>query len=634
MTIASENRTAGPFAGNGTTVAFPFTFTQYDPSHVRVALRGTDGVYTDLTYGVDYTVVLNGDQDNVPGGVATLGTAPAVGEAVAFFSAAPFLQLTDLQNQGGFFPSTLEQALDNIVIQTQQLRQEIKRSVRAAPGRPDMAPFTPTAGAYLAFDGDLNPVPASGTGADAGLREDLAEPSGSSLVGHTNSHTGEFAQSVQARLTHHVNVMDFIDRDAWTGLEAGTNTDNQSAAFAAAIATGKRVNVPAATFYANIEIDRNNVELIGEAYRNTILRPFTTGAPLILLDGDEFGAILQGTAIQNMAMVGAAKTAPAIKIASTADARGADHCRFADLFAFGFTTMLDVQGRAVWNHMSRLHSYENLDGFRIETDQACNAWRWESCVAERNDRHGLYVHKTDISVGGFLSWTFDNLDCEFNGRDTAQAVCYGVYLSGVEGFGFRELYLENNGTDLVSEDSYGFLLTGDLGRAVVLSGVTVANSKRLIWVDGEKKSGSIKDVRAFLLPGETDAVTIASTYANAEPKMLVDEASVFNGAVVYTADVNENHGARAVDYIGTPGTSLDFTYRDNLTVSTAGGAVSINTLTGLQPSRRIIIAAAGANAVTIAAGLMADGNAKVIASNTAVSFMVGGHPVSGKLWSL
>jgi hypothetical protein len=623
------------YVGNGVTLAFPVPFT-FDGAGDLVVVLETAGVEQVQALNSAYTVTGAG---NPSGGQVLMVAAPGVGVQVRIKRRTARTQDMDYVPNDPFPAESHEAALDKLTRIAQEQDATLAQTVQLLEG--DAGPiFLPASadrvGKFLAFDADGLPVATAGSGGgDSTLRTDLADDGGSALIGHNSGRLGELNQSVFARLSHHVNVMDFIDRADWAGLEAGTNTDDQSAAFAAAIATGKRVSVPAGTYYANIAITQNNTDLHGEAYRNTVLRPFDVAQPLVLLDGITRGAIIQRTAIRNMMLEGTtARSAPGIKVVGDADANGADYLDLEDLFLYRFSAGLDVDGRCIWNSLNRLHAVDCVDGFRIDTDQACNEWLWKSCIAEQNRRHGMFIRKTDVSVGGFLSWEFYGFDAEFNGTDLSQPIVYGVYCEGFENFKFAGLYLEDNGKNIVSGDSYAFRAGGQIGRLLSMDSVLVAGSENLILIDGEKKSGSIKNVRAFTLPGNTVAVTVAANYFNDEPKMDVDALSVFGGTVVYTADANQNYGARAIDYIATPGTSLNFTFGNALTVNTAGGAVSTSTLTGLQPGREIFIAAAGANAITLAAALMADGVAKVIPSNTAAMFRVGGHPVAGKLWAL
>ena len=66
MTVTSTKITAGPYAGNGVSDTFSYTFGLEDKSEIRVFETNTAGVEVELTVDVNYTV------NNV--GVETGGT--------------------------------------------------------------------------------------------------------------------------------------------------------------------------------------------------------------------------------------------------------------------------------------------------------------------------------------------------------------------------------------------------------------------------------------------------------------------------------------------------------------------------------------------------------------------------------
>ena len=76
MTI-SATYTPAQASGNGVTVAFPFVFKTFDQADLVVIITDTDDVDTTQTITTHYTVALNADQNNNPGGTVTMLTAPA-----------------------------------------------------------------------------------------------------------------------------------------------------------------------------------------------------------------------------------------------------------------------------------------------------------------------------------------------------------------------------------------------------------------------------------------------------------------------------------------------------------------------------------------------------------------------------
>lgn len=128
MTVSSStSKVVG--LGNGVTTAWPFSFKVLDEDHLEVTYTDADDVETLLASG--YTVSLNADQEASPGGTVTYSPAIASGTKLTIARVLPVTQPTDLQNQGGYYPEVLEQALDQLIMVVQQLDERVSRAVLA-----------------------------------------------------------------------------------------------------------------------------------------------------------------------------------------------------------------------------------------------------------------------------------------------------------------------------------------------------------------------------------------------------------------------------------------------------------------------------------------------------------------------
>lgn len=160
MTISNSVRTAGPYLCNAQTVAFPFNFKVFAADEV-IALLSDGATETRLTLNSDFTVKLNTDQDNLPGGVVTLKAARTAG-TLTISSDVAELQGTALTNQGGFYPAVIERALDRAVILIQQLRSAVSRSIRFPLSdtgtSTELPPRSARLNTLLGFDADGNPT--------------------------------------------------------------------------------------------------------------------------------------------------------------------------------------------------------------------------------------------------------------------------------------------------------------------------------------------------------------------------------------------------------------------------------------------------------------------------------------------
>jgi len=132
MTIQNTTiRKAGPSQGNGVNVSFPFTFKVFASADVLVTYLDATGIESSLVLSADYTVALNADQNIAPGGTVTLLWTPAMDTYITLTSQVSYTQNLALTNAGGFYPTSINDALDWIVIQVQQLAELISRSAKA-----------------------------------------------------------------------------------------------------------------------------------------------------------------------------------------------------------------------------------------------------------------------------------------------------------------------------------------------------------------------------------------------------------------------------------------------------------------------------------------------------------------------
>jgi len=123
LSISNTTRRAGPFACNGSTTAFPFTFKVFLTSDVVVTLTDVNGNLTVLNLGTDYSVSLNSNQDSNPGGTVNTTASWATGYSITLTSGIPALQSVVLTNTGGFYPDVLNGELDRLTILIQQVSE-------------------------------------------------------------------------------------------------------------------------------------------------------------------------------------------------------------------------------------------------------------------------------------------------------------------------------------------------------------------------------------------------------------------------------------------------------------------------------------------------------------------------------
>src|SRR5690606_36338503 len=115
------------------------------------------------------------------GGTVTLDSAMSGGELVTLWLDMPIERLTGFSTGAAtLLASDLNAELVRLTRIAQMLRRDVRRALHLPVDDPqsgqdmELPDQTDRAGKFLAFDASGNPTPASGTGTDSSLRDDLA----------------------------------------------------------------------------------------------------------------------------------------------------------------------------------------------------------------------------------------------------------------------------------------------------------------------------------------------------------------------------------------------------------------------------------------------------------------------------
>ena len=127
MTVSSTT-TKNSYAGDGSTTAFSYTFKIFDEDDITVVLRNNStGAETTQSITTNYTVSGVG---NAGGGTVTFVTAPPTGNTVVLLRITSLTQLTDYTPNDPFPAESHETALDKLTHITQELSEEVGRSLK------------------------------------------------------------------------------------------------------------------------------------------------------------------------------------------------------------------------------------------------------------------------------------------------------------------------------------------------------------------------------------------------------------------------------------------------------------------------------------------------------------------------
>jgi len=249
MTVSSTT-TKNSYSGDGSTTVFSYTFKIFDEDDIAVILRDdTTGTETTQTITTHYSVSGVG---NTGGGNITFVTAPASGKTVVLLRATPLTQLTDYTPNDPFPAEAHEDALDKLTFLTQQIQEELDRSIKISRTN-TMTSTEFTVGAsdraskILAFDGngEISVTQELGTyqgnwatATDYYARDIIKDTSNNNIYICNTAHTSSGSQPISSN----------TDSAKWDLLvDAASATTSASAAASSATAAAASATAAAAS---------------------------------------------------------------------------------------------------------------------------------------------------------------------------------------------------------------------------------------------------------------------------------------------------------------------------------------------------------------------------------------------------
>jgi hypothetical protein len=261
MTVLLEAE-SHQFPGNGSADEFDFEFLIFDSDElVAQLITDATGEAALLVDEIDYTVSVS-----ATGGTVTTSVPVPIGYTLDLRPIYELLQTTSIKNQGTFRPEVHERVMDRLASQQQYLRRLIGAAVRAPDYEPSLdlilPPVSARAGMYSAFDALGKPVASSGTGADAGLRTDLA----SAVAGDDGSRLSGYRRDANATATSVGEVLARVVYLDDYGPDRNGPGDSSSAfekAIDALPDTGGEIVITPGKYFANFAVTKPGVKIRG-----------------------------------------------------------------------------------------------------------------------------------------------------------------------------------------------------------------------------------------------------------------------------------------------------------------------------------------------------------------------------------
>ncbi len=380
MTISNEVISAGPYEGNGATTSFSFAFKLFATSELKVVKATSAGVESTLVLDTDYSVTLNEDQDNNPGGSITYpisGDALPAGETLTLTSDVSNTQGTTLPNGGAWNAKTVERMIDKCVILIKQLLRDVGRALKQPISDSVALDDLPTAanrrGKFLAFTDDTEAQPTAVDGSDGtsgSLALALAASSGSSLIGHIASGISPSTQTAQEKMRKVIHASDYDGYDSTGTNDSATAITN---AYNAAVAAGiKTVHVNGTPKVNSAIAITNNIKFVGDGkFTTRIDRNFSGSSNDDGIFKVTGGADLE---VEGMTLRSSAGTTGGCLISAVADASNAPSLTLravdmttADTDTHAYTLYLDGSLKTTGSIGIRDCAFHNVDVFGAST---------------------------------------------------------------------------------------------------------------------------------------------------------------------------------------------------------------------------------------------------------------------------
>ena len=269
MTVSTTSNKVS-FSANGSTTVFAYNFKIFADADLTVIIRSSTGTETTKTLTTHYTV--SGAGSSSGGNVTfTSGNTPANGETVVIQRKLTLTQGTDYVANDPFPAESHEDALDRLTFITQQIQEEVDRSIKASVTNTITSTeftisATDRANKIFAFDsaGDLAVTQEIGTfrgnwaaSTDYNQRDLVKDTSTNNIFIVNTAHTISGAQP----LTSNANSAKYdliVDVATATSAQTAAASSASSASSSASTATTKAAE--AATSAGTANTHKNDAE--------------------------------------------------------------------------------------------------------------------------------------------------------------------------------------------------------------------------------------------------------------------------------------------------------------------------------------------------------------------------------------
>lgn len=562
MTVSSQTNNE-TFYGNGVTTIWDLPFRFFDNAQIFAYLLDPAAqLTTPLVLGTDYTLTGAGLPEQfgtAPGKITTTIAVPS-GKKLYVERVIAIEQLTDIINQGRFFPEVHEDVFDRLTMLLQQVNSYAKGAIRVAIGDPEpkrLVSAVARANLLMGFNSDGDPFavsPISGSAADLALM--LANSSdvtkGDAMIGVRQPLTGAGGRTQHDKNLENVTLKDF--------LAVGDGVANDTPAITAAqnymFITGNNVRVTPGRYlidpFALFSLTAaGQASFVGDDTDKCVFVRRGTGSTPFVTVGNQLSTSYQaGVGMHRLTIDGGAKT-------------NGDAFRAWDM-VWSFFSDMRFKGGDVACHL-----YGGIGNI------------FSACSGQ-DANYGLKVEKyPGLAPGSFspAGGGWPNIN-SWSGRLTDNAL-WGCWFDHGRMLSLDVVQVEGNGTTLASPQG-GIYAGPNIGSEIPSDPYSIGYIARTIWVEGSRGAADIAFESGI---NTVDGVSFFSNSASVTNAMVISGGRYTlrnaNFGVPLTVQLSEGPGVALGNIIESSDLST-FLVDPNKTMVTAnnvtftrGGAVPV-----------------------------------------------------------
>lgn len=417
-----------------------------------------------------------------------------------------------------------------------------------------------------------------------------------------------------------------------------TGVADSSAAFAAAVATGKSVFVPSGVYKASFDLG-NNQTIFGEGAKNkSVIKPPAGATHCIRIDASSVPkqhCQIKDIGLQN---IDAVANCVGLLFNGTDVNSINDWHIISNLYIVDFNESIKVLGRQIWSSYYNVEIEQGGAGLVVNTDPttpAFNGNTFFNCRFSGCEREGVRIEGQNTNIA-FYSSNFELC----NTLDVAGVAA--VYVEDSEQLSFISCYWEDNGggvpvdTVTLSNNSIGVKLAGSVSYTAKFEQCFMTGSGVLVWVAASVRGGILENSRLDPLTNGYSLYISSALAGIAEPAFAYDSSNFDSGKIEIVQDGNGNYAGRVSQstscYWLTSTQAVDLTQMSKLVVNPNGTTFTgITTIYNRIPGMELWVwNDNGANTFTIDASLIYRGSG-VIGPLSGKRYIVGGFPANGRL---